>query len=56
MIARTSPRTARLHAQWQASNEEDARKGERWWEEAGARYDDGTRPGDYEVEACAHPA
>ncbi|MBC2663746.1 hypothetical protein H7F50_18680 [Novosphingobium flavum] len=47
IIERTSPRTAQLYAQWQASNEEDARKGERWWEQDGARYDDGTWPGDY---------
>ncbi|MBC2652848.1 hypothetical protein [Novosphingobium aerophilum] len=47
IIERTSPRTAQLYAQWQASNEEDARKGERWWEEDGARYDDGTAVGDY---------
>lgn len=47
IIDRTSPRTARLYAQWEASNAEDARRGYRWWEEPGARYDDGTAPGDY---------
>ncbi|MBC2668916.1 hypothetical protein ACFOON_13780 [Novosphingobium piscinae] len=47
IIDRTSPRTALLYAQWQASNAEDARKGAHWWEEDGALYDDGTAPGDY---------
>lgn len=47
IIDRTSPRTARLQEQYHASEQEDIRKGERWWEEEGARYDDGTAPGDY---------
>lgn len=47
IIDRTSPRTNLLYAQWQTSNDEDGRRGYRWWEEPDARYDDGTRPEDY---------
>ncbi|MDE2620231.1 MAG: hypothetical protein KGL54_08725 [Sphingomonadales bacterium] len=53
IIDRTSPRTTRLYAQWQASNDEDARKGYKWWEEDGARYDDGTSPADYPAVGAA---
>lgn len=42
-----SPRTAILFARWDASANEDWRRGKRWWERPEAQYDDGTRPEDY---------